>query len=406
MLSATGLAAVSLGVSGCAEMTGGGGNDEEDEEDEQEEDEESEGTETDTTAADGQSVRDLRSISIGETRDGYIDEDDGNDPVSGDLAEPVTLRASSDTAVGITMESEEFDTYLILEGDNRQILARDDDGAGGLNSRIDIQVSQGTSYTIWAGSLDGDATGSYTLSVSSVEPEDQPDLQSISVGESKEGYIDIGDGRDPYRDSLAEPVELRGTAGTGVTISLESENIDTYLVLTGPDGSVVGENDDGGSGFDSQLTTTLSQTGAYTIWAGSFSGDATGAYTLSVSEATGSEDPANQPDLRSISIGETKEGFINDGDGQDPSYGGLAEPVELQAAAGTSVTISMESADIDTLLVLAGPDGTVVAEDDDGGTGFDSELTTTLSQTGTYTIWATSFSGTATGAYTLSVMQG
>jgi hypothetical protein len=114
-------------------------------------------------------------------------------------------------------------------------------------------------------------------------PEGQ-DLESISFGETREGFIDEGDGSDPVDGDLAEPVSLEAESGTTAVISMESDNIDTYLILEAPDGSVIAEDDDGGGGLNSRIRTQLPQTGTYTIWAGSFSGIDTGLYTLSVEQ--------------------------------------------------------------------------------------------------------------------------
>jgi len=107
----------------------------------------------------------------------------------------------------------------------------------------------------------------------------------MSIGETQEREIESDDPRDPKYDDLAEPVTFEGEAGTTVVITMTSEEFDTYLVVEGPDGNVVAENDDGASGLNSQLQMTLEQSGTYTVWAGSFSGEATGPYTLTIEEA-------------------------------------------------------------------------------------------------------------------------
>jgi hypothetical protein len=65
----------------------------------------------------------------------------------------------------------------------------------------------------------------------------------------------------------------------------------------------------------------------------------------------------------------------------------------------------MRSESIGPCLVVADGSGTVVAENDDGAdmAGFDSRIETTLEAGSTYTIWATSWQGNATGADTLTL---
>jgi hypothetical protein len=78
-------------------------------------------------------------------------------------------------------------------------------------------------------------------------------------------------------------------------------------------------------------------------------------------------------------------------------------------AAGQQVAISLSSAAFDSYLILIGPGGTVLAQDDDGGTGANSRIPAapgvfTLASAGVYTIAVTSYSAGATGAYTVMLM--
>lgn len=61
-----------------------------------------------------------------------------------------------------------------------------------------------------------------------------------------------------------------------------SEAFDTYLVLQAPDGTVVAQNDDRASDFNSEISTTLSQSGTYTVWCSSWNESATGVYELTL----------------------------------------------------------------------------------------------------------------------------
>jgi hypothetical protein len=61
------------------------------------------------------------------------------------------------------MNSQDFDTYLVLTDENDEFVAEDDDGGPGLNSLLDIELDEDIVYTIWAGSFSGEATGDYEL---------------------------------------------------------------------------------------------------------------------------------------------------------------------------------------------------------------------------------------------------
>ncbi|MDZ7731110.1 MAG: hypothetical protein U5K37_09590 [Natrialbaceae archaeon] len=108
-------------------------------------------------------------------------------------------------------------------------------------------------------------------------------------------------------------------------------SLDPLVVLEGPEGEVIAENDDGTIGsLNSHLVTTLEQDGTYTVWAGSWLGSSTGQYTLTVEEA------ASGGDLRSIAIGETKQGYLDRSDPEEPSRNQRAGPVLADCVAGRS----------------------------------------------------------------------
>jgi hypothetical protein len=344
---------------------------------------------------------DLREIDFGQTRQGTIDSADPRDPAHNDLAEPVTFQASADQTAVIAMESEQIDPYLVLGDGDGNVLTQNDDGGSGFNSRMEPVIPEDGTYTIWAGSFEPDATGDYTLSLEEGTAPETTNLHEIDFGQTREGYIDSEDSRAPASDKLGEPVTFEGAVDQTAAITMDSEAIDPYLVLTDDTGTVIAENDDGGSGFNSRITTSLPEDGTYTIWATSFGGDGTGRYTLSLEE--GSDTVADGADLREIDFGQTRDSYVDADDGRDPQYNDIAEPVAFEASSGTTVRITMTSDEIDPFLVLTTENDTVVAENDDGGTGFNSQIETTLQQDATYVIWAGSFSGEATGAYTLSL---
>ena len=81
-----------------------------------------------------------------------------------------------------------------------------------------------------------------------------------------------------------------GTAGQRVQLTLTSPTLDTYLYLIGPDGQVVAEDDDAAGDLNSRIPTTgdyfgLPSTGDYILEATTFDQKATGAITVTITEA-------------------------------------------------------------------------------------------------------------------------
>lgn len=109
-----------------------------------------------------------------------------------------------------------------------------------------------------------------------------------------------------------------------------------------------------------------------------------------------------------ISIGQTVNGNLTTsacplGDGT------FYNAYSFNGTAGQQIAVSMTSSDFDTYLFLNRPDGSTLAENDDGGGGRNSRIPPggsfiILPVTGTYTIWANAFDATdTTGAYSLTV---
>jgi Metallo-peptidase family M12/Calx-beta domain/Bacterial pre-peptidase C-terminal domain/Domain of unknown function (DUF4214) len=117
--------------------------------------------------------------------------------------------------------------------------------------------------------------------------------------------------------------------------------------------------------------------------------------------------------LTPIAIGQTLTGSLDNTDcfaGQPDRQKAFGDLYTFTARAGQRIKIEMTAtASLDTFIYLFGPDGSIVAfEDDiDPGVQTNSRLPVTgffsLPQTGIYTIEATSFDNNATGGYTLKL---
>jgi hypothetical protein len=71
--------------------------------------------------------------------------------------------------------------------------------------------------------------------------------------------------------------------GDQLAIDLSSEQFDTILILIGPDGATVAENDDGPDGTtNSLLFARIAKTGDYIVRVSPYSGQGTGAFKLKV----------------------------------------------------------------------------------------------------------------------------
>jgi hypothetical protein len=190
----------------------------------------------------------------------------------------------------------------------------------------------------------------------------------------------------------------------GAYLFREGAGFDTYLLLSMPDGTPIGENDDQldtgtGSGIKALLPAAN-----YLLGAGSFEPGATGNYEIS--STTASTDVANCELVFVVKNVSTAQNIATTdcnlaSAGATPIY---SDAYFIFLNAGTSVTINMTSATLDSFLQLVRLDGVVVTENDNmDATTKNSRITFTATQSNYYAIFARSVPTTAVGDYTLTI---
>jgi hypothetical protein len=198
----------------------------------------------------------------------------------GRKAELHSFQGTAGQRVSIAMSSLAFDSYLILVGPDNRVVAENDDGPAGRNSRIEISLPSTGTYTIEATALGGAERGSYSLLLTAATCTPAP----ITPGLPVSGSLTHGDCESTHRAGRkADLHAFRGTAGQRVSIDMNSDAFDAYLILVGPDNRVVAENDDGPAGRNSRIEVSLPSTGTYTIVATALGAGERGNYTLLLS---------------------------------------------------------------------------------------------------------------------------
>ncbi len=235
--------------------------------------------------------------------------------------------------------------------------------------------------------------------------------ENITIMAIVNGFLVSNDPLNPTRSgTFSDDYLLTGvSAGQVVQIDLTSpsgtNNFDTYLQLVNADtGAVIDFDDDGGLGFNSQLTFTAQQGVDYIVRATSFGSGATGSYAVTTN--LGNVIPSTP-----ITGDQTFNGTLTNTDLSNPTRrsgntfrddylltgvaGGQVVQIDLTSPSGTN--------NFDTYLQLVNADtGTVIDFDDDGGLGFNSQLTFTAQQGVDYIVRATSWGSGATGDYSLT----
>ncbi|HEV2834591.1 MAG TPA: S8 family serine peptidase, partial [Pyrinomonadaceae bacterium] len=279
----------------------------------------------------------------------------------------------------INMSSSEFDTYLYLLHPNAQTIAENDDGGGDTNSRIPANSGAFTlpvsgAYKIYATSFFNGSTGTYSLSllssncIFSLNPSSQIFIASASTGSF----------------TVSTPGNCSWTATSNASwLTTNSSGVGSGAV-----------------NFSVAANTGDVRTGTISV----------GGQSFSVFQSAGN---GNGCPTTVITPGQTISATLN----SDCVFTGTSRYIDLydfSGTAGQQIVILMSSDSFDTYLFLDGPNGQTIAQNDDGGGGLNSRIPAnvgsfTLPTTGTYRIFATSFSadGTSgsTGPYSLSLLN-
>jgi hypothetical protein len=268
-----------------------------------------------------------------------------------------SFSATAGDVVVITMTSTDFDGYLFLYDAGGVVLTQDDDGAGDRNPRITYTIPATGEYIIGADSFGNvvginPGFGVFTISLeldgtSTVVP---VETITVTLEVPDDGVLDLGETVTGNFSSDAQEVvyTFTGSVGQIVTLSLASEDTDTYLILRDSEGTIIAENDDSAGSLNSQIGPfQLTEDTAYEIVATSYSyfyGSemVTGRFTLSATEAVPT----------AIEYATPAEGQLN-------AEGDTTATFAFEGEAGDVVTLDLSTLSYSLYAQLIGPNGTI-----------------------------------------------
>ena len=317
----------------------------------------------------------------------------------------VDVEAGERITADIEFEHSDGDLDMVIQDSTGSTLAgsasvSDDESA-------EYIAQESGTYYVQVYGFGGD-TAEYDVSIDTEEVSGD----SLEPNDERSSATDLGTG-DSYDDleissaTDSDYFAVQADAGDTITadIAFSHANGDLDMVLLDADGNAL----DGSASVsdDENIEYTVTESGTYYVEVYAFSG-APNSYDIDVntsSSGTDGDQIQDGADLRSISVGESADGTI---DTSDPTVEGYYhEPVTFYGESGEALNIEMTSETGDSYLVLQGPDGEYLTFNDDGGDGLDAAIEDyVLPQSGEYTIIATSYSGSSTFNYTLSVEEG
>jgi hypothetical protein len=317
----------------------------------------------------------------------------------------------------VTLRSDDFDAYLSVGSSAHpecDDCARDDDGAGGTDARVEFTGPADGTFEIRANSLEGGRTGDYELTLEDEgvvdeehdAHEDAAEMGTpITLGEPLTGTLARGDRK--VGSSYSDTWTYHGREGETIVVTLRSEDFDAYLTLGEFDGGECTDmdaDDNGGDGTDSRITVELPNDGAFHIHVSAVGQGQTGAYTLQVEQAI---DRLSGAPPMPISPGETLDGRLSDSDTEEAD-GSFRDEWTFRGEAGETFVITQRSTEFDSFLHvgrMAGGEWELLGSNDDDGGDSDAEITITLPEGGEYVIRAGTYLADETGAYTLQLQR-
>ncbi len=222
----------------------------------------------------------------------------------------------------------------------------------------------------------------------------------------------------PADNSYYNAYSFQGRSGQQIVIEMNSTTLDAYLILLSPQGRDLAQDDDSGGAANARLVFTLPEDGTYTVLANSYASRQTGSYDLRIAEDRGSDFRANgqtaapvseplassQLSVAVSSLPIRAEGILGPNSKTLEVDGSRYEEFLFEGRQGQQVTISLSSRDFDPYLLLVGPDGSVVAYNDDvSANDLNAGLTVTLPSNGLYRVVANALDASGTGRFRLTV---
>jgi hypothetical protein len=287
------------------------------------------------------------------------------------------LQLSSGDRIVATLRSADFDAYLHVEAPDGTEVENDDYGEGS-DARLDVIAHVSGIWKVKVTTYEEQEDGQYLLVVNR-ERLEQYDAWEAALAEEDPTSV-----KGEYYDRYSIEVE----PGQRIVICMQSEQIDTFLVLKPPHGQVM-INDDYLTENESRIDYVAETAGIYELYATSYRSAEQGPYSLRVL-------------LGGRMKGSRLDGYLDAGDPQLEDYG-YYDLHALFLRQGEHVIIEMTSDDFDTFLAVEGPNGFYEENDDYNELTHISRLELFAEAEGEYRIFAASYEAAASGSYALKI---
>ncbi len=292
-----------------------------------------------------------------------------------------TFTGKTGEIVNISLVSPEFDTFLELRSSQDAILAENDDGPDGTNALISsVALPTNDTYIVVVRSATGDTGGAYELTVKPVKV--APGGGPLTPDKPVQASL-APDQADSYTFSAS--------AGTFVTLRVQSDQLDTYLELYNANEELLIGDDDSGGGLNAALLN--------------FAIPADGEYRAVVKSARPESNQSGVYEiLLTVAENVATAGRLESGQRETIELkAGQQDTWTFSAKEDDFVTIKMESDTLDTYLSLYDDRGELLYVNDDFFAKQAAVANFIVPKDGQYRVVARAYAPEEEGSYTISL---
>jgi hypothetical protein len=303
-----------------------------------------------------------------------------------------TFNANSGDSIVLRMGGNPFNPWIRLYNPSGVLVGSGGNGASGyVDVDVAVQATNTGTYTVVTSSFIGDGTGNYFLTLAkapgaiSVSPGDEGG--PLTNGWQHTGSL-IGGDLDVWSFSA--------NAGNSVVLRMGATNYNPWIRLYNPNGTLVGAAGNGVSGnHDVEVAIQATNTGAFTVVVASYLANGSGSYLLNMAQSPGAVFTSPGDEGGVMTNGWKYTGILNLGD---------LDVWNFAANSGDTLVLRMATTNFNPGIRLYGPSGALVGVVGTGVSGnTDASLSVQVTNTGTFTVVASSFIGGGTGNYLINL---
>jgi hypothetical protein len=305
-----------------------------------------------------------------------------------------TFNATNGDSIVLRVGAPVINPRLILLGPDSAVLGVAGSGASGIHDAyLSVSATNTGTFTVQVSSIAAGGSDSYVLRLARI-----PGTFIVSQGD--EGGTLTNGSSNPGINSLGDLDMWSFSANTGdaIVLRIGAPVFNPRIDLYGPDGKLLATGGSGASGaHDESVSVQATNSGTFTVLTSSFVNSGTGNYVLNL---------AKVPGAFFVSPGDDGGALVNGLLNSASNSLGDLDMWSFTANSGDSIVLRMGATTFNPSIRLYNPIGTLVGAVGSGASGYvDVDLAVQATNSGTFTVVASSFTTDGSGNYLLTLAK-